>query len=114
MSELGDKQKKFPLLIAQLIIFAYAKGYELSWGDGYRDSRVFGEVGTKKGYGRSKSNHKIRLAQDLNLFKDGTWLTETHDHAILGKYWESLDEDCRWGGHYNDGNHYSMIYRGTQ
>jgi len=29
MSELTDKQKRFPLMVAQLIIFAYSKGYQL-------------------------------------------------------------------------------------
>ncbi len=114
MSELGDKQRKFPLLIAQLVVFAYSKGYAVTWGDGYRDPRLFGAHGIPGGYGRSKSNHKLRLAQDINLFKGGKYLTETADHKELGVFWESLDEDCRWGGHYDDGNHYSLMYRGTQ
>ena len=34
-------------MIAQLVIFAYSKGYELTYGDAYRDPRVFGDAGFK-------------------------------------------------------------------
>lgn len=115
---LGDKQRLFMKLIAKLIIFAYEEGYMLSLGDGYRDPRVFGEVGEKEGYGRSNSLHKQRLAIDLNLFEqvNGSWLylKETNDHLLLGEYWESLHELCSWGGRFNDGNHYSLTHEGKR
>ena len=99
-------------MLAQLIIFAYSKGYEITWGDGYRDSRVFGPVGVKSGYGRKNSNHKIRLAQDINLFRDGKYLIETEDHRELGEFWESIGGS--WGGKFQDGNHYSLEYNGRR
>lgn len=114
MSERGDKQKKFMRLLPRLLERIHEAGYECTLGDGYRDPRVFGDVGEKKGYGRSKSNHKVRLAIDLNLFKDGKYLTETEDHRVFGEFWEALDPDCRWGGRFNDGNHYSLEYQGRQ
>lgn len=109
---LGQKQRKFSLMVAKLIIWAYDNGYEVTMGDAYRDPRVFGVVGVNEGYGRSRSNHKIRLAVDLNLFKNGVYLTETEDHLPLGEYWESIGGS--WGGHFNDGNHYSLEYRGKR
>lgn len=109
---LGRKQRKFTLMIAQLIQWAYDHGYELSVGDAYRDPRVHGEVGEAKGYGRSRSNHKIRLAMDFNLFKDGQYLSATEDHRPLGEYWESIGGD--WGGRFNDGNHYSLEHGGQR
>jgi len=109
---LGQRQRLFMTLLPRLIDHAHDLGYELTIGDGYRDPRAFGPVGRKMGYGRKESNHKRRLAIDLNLFKDGEYLTETEDHAPLGKYWESLNPLCTWGGHFNDGNHYSIIYQG--
>lgn len=112
MESLGEKQKKFTLMIAQLIIFAYSKGYKLTFGDAYRDPRVFGDIGEKKGYGRSKSNHKIRLAVDFNLFLHGQYLTSTEDHRPLGEFWESIGGS--WGGHFDDGNHYSLEYDGRR
>jgi len=104
---LQKKQSRFMRLLPLLIDHAYMRGYELTLGDGYRDSRVFGKMGEKKGYGHSSSYHKKRLAIDLNLFKNGTYMSSTEDHRFLGEYWESLDDQCTWGGRWQDGNHYS-------
>jgi hypothetical protein len=65
--------------------------------------------------GRKNSLHKLKLAIDIDLFdKDLNYLQETEDHRIFGEYWESLHPDCSWGGHFNDGNHYSIKYRGKR
>ena len=109
---LGNQQRKFTKMVAELIITAYSMGYEITLGDAYRDPRVFGQVGEKKGYGRSASNHKIRLAIDLNLFKDGRFLQETEDHRPLGEIWEKMGGS--WGGRFNDGNHYSLEWNGNR
>ena len=105
---LGDQQRKFTLMIAKLIEFAYAEGYELSFGDAYRDSRLHGAFGEKKAYGAAKSFHKTRLAVDFNLFKHGQYLAQTKDHEPLGEFWESIGGT--WGGRFKqaDGNHYSL------
>jgi len=79
---LGQKQRKFVRMVADLIIWAYDNGYELTFGDAYRDPRLHGQMGWKVGYGAASSCHKIRLAIDLNLFKEqpklhpisGLWL----------------------------------------
>jgi len=109
---LGSEQRRFTLMVSQLIMYAYSIGYELTLGDAFRDSRVFGEVGEKKGYGRKSSNHKVRLAIDLNLFKNGVYLSSTEDHKPLGEYWEFLGGS--WGGRFRDGNHYSLKYQGKR
>ncbi|QTH79757.1 hypothetical protein [Aeromonas phage PZL-Ah152] len=109
---LGQKQRRFTKMVAKLIDFAYANGYELTFGDAYRDPRLHGDMGVKKGYGHSKSNHKIRLAVDFNLFKDGKYLTSSEDHKPLGEFWESIGGT--WGGRFNDGNHYSLEHNGTK
>ena len=111
---LGQKQKLFAKNIAELIITAYSMGYEITLGDAYRDPRLHGEYGHKIGYGRGWSNHKVRLAIDLNLFKDGEYLTKTSDHKQLGEIWEGMHPENRWGGRFNDGNHYSMFHEGHQ
>ena len=110
--KLGAKQRKFTLMVSHLIEFAYLQGYELTFGDAYRDPRVFGNQGEKEGYGRSRSNHKLRLAVDLNLFKDGHYLSETIDHEFLGLFWEEMGG--AWGGRFNDGNHYSLEHNGRR
>jgi len=111
---LGQKQREFTLMISKLIEFAYANGYELTFGDAFRDPRVHGVVGEKKSYSSASSNHKIRLAVDFNLFKDGKFLTATEDHKPLGAYWESLGG--AWGGRFTpaDGNHYSLEWQGRK
>jgi hypothetical protein len=107
---LGQKQRRFSLAVAKLILKAYEMGYEVSLGDAYRDPRLHGEMGVGKGYGRPSSTHKLRLAIDLNLFKDGVYLPNTSDHQALGEWWES--QGGSWGGRFNDGNHYSFSHGG--
>lgn len=97
MGVLRDRQGRFTLLVAHLLLHAYNEGYEVTLGDAWASS------GHKK-----NSHHYCRLAIDLNLFKDGTYLIRTEDHEELGAYWESLDPNCRWGGRWQDGNHYEM------
>lgn len=106
---LGQKQRKFTLMIATLVAWAYENGYELTFGDAYRDPRAF--IGDEP-YGRDKSLHKSRLAVDFNLFKDGVYLSSTESHSPLGEYWESIGGT--WGGRFNDGNHYSLEHQGRQ
>lgn len=109
---LREKQSKFALAIAGLITKAFEMGYEVTLGDAYRDPRLHGAVGEKKGYGHSKSCHKLRLAIDLNLFKDGKFLTTTEGHRELGEWWES--QGGTWGGRFNDANHYSFEHEGMK
>lgn len=99
-------------MVAQLILKANELGYQLTMGDGYRDPRVFGGMGVRQGYGEAKSAHKQRLAIDLNLFKDGKFLSTSEDHKPLGEYWESLGGS--WGGRFQDGNHYSLEHEGVK
>lgn len=98
------KQSEFVRMVAELIGFATEHGYELTFGDAYRDPRC--------PYGHKKSLHKQRLAIDLNLFRDGKWLTSTEDHRELGEFWESIGGS--WGGRFEDGNHYSLEHEGIR
>lgn len=109
---LGEKQRKFTRMIADLVVWAYDNGYELTYGDAYRDPRLHGAMGWKVGYGHPKSAHKIRLAVDFNLFKDGVFLQGTEDHRPLGEQWEKMGGS--WGGRFKDGNHYSMEHEGVK
>ena len=104
--KLSEHQQRFAIHAALLILYADTLGYATTLGDAYRDPRVHGEYGEKKGYAAAKSEHKRRLAIDLNLFKDGEYLGGTDDHKELGEFWESLDLLNVWGGRWDDGNHY--------
>jgi hypothetical protein len=92
---LRERQSLFVRMVARLIDYADALGYELTFGDAYATS------GHAAG-----SFHYSRLAIDLNLFKDGKYLTETEDHKPLGEFWEAIGGT--WGGRFRDGNHYSL------
>ena len=108
---LGEKQRMFTLMIAELIQWAYSEmGYELSVGDFFRDPRVHGDIGKKVGYSAANSVHKLKLAADLNLFIDGKYQESTEAHRVLGERWEAMGGS--WGGRFNDGNHYSIPHGG--
>lgn len=104
---LGDMQRKFTLMVAHLITFAYQSGYEITLGEAWRPEWVAAEY-ERQGIGKKNTFHTRRLAIDLNLFKDRVWLQQTEDHRVLGEYWESLGGT--WGGRFRkpDGNHYSL------
>lgn len=112
MSKLGDMQRRFAKLVPRLIDQAHVLGFEVTLGDVYRDPRVFGMVGDSKGYGSRNSNHKQRLAIDLNLFKNGEYQATSEAHRPLGEWWEEQDSSAVWGGDFADGNHYSFEYNG--
>src|SRR5574340_159484 len=111
---LREKQSKFARMVADLLDKAHAMGFEITLGDAYRDPRLHGGVGIKKGYGHSKSCHKIRLAIDLNLFKDGAYIQDDTGHRQLGAWWVQQDPDCAWGGDFGDFNHYSFRHEGMR
>lgn len=112
---LGQKQRLFVRLVGELIAFAYKQGYELSFGDAYRSPQQ-AQANANAGTGIARSLHCDRLAIDLNLFRDGRFLTRSEDHAELGKFWKSLHSLCAWGGDFSrpDGNHYSLMDGGRR
>lgn len=104
---LRQKQSLFVRLIGKLIEFAEQEGYELTFGPAYDPP--------ESNSGRSPGSlHRSRLAIDLNLFKNNKFLETTEDHKVLGEYWERLHPLCRWGGRFEDGNHYSLEHEGRK
>ena len=110
---LGEKQRKFTRMVADLIIWAYDHGFELTWGEAWRTPEQ-AVLNAASGKGIAASLHTERLAVDLNLFKDGKFLSKTEDHYPLGEYWESIGGS--WGGRFKrpDGNHYSLEHEGRR
>jgi len=111
---LREKQTRFAKLVPRLIDKAFELGYEVTLGDAYRDPRVHGIFGQKVGYSRARSCHKLRLAIDLNLFKNGKYIIGSEGHTELGKWWLQQDPDARHGGAFADWNHYSFEHDGSQ
>jgi len=102
---LGDTQRDFSKCLGILIVWAYANGYEITLGDAWGDP--------SDGRHIPNSNHYRRLAIDLNLFIDGAYQSSTESHRPLGDFWKTLDERARWGGDFDDGNHYSFEWEGV-
>ena len=52
---LSSKQRAFVRMVGLLIEHAYQQGYELTFGDAFRDPRLHGAVGVKAGYGAASA-----------------------------------------------------------
>ncbi len=100
---LRQKQSRFVRMVGLLIDYAYLQGFELTFGDAYA------LTGHKE-----NSLHGKRLAIDLNLFRNGKYLTTTEAHLPLGEFWERIGGT--WGGRFStpDGNHYSLEHEGVR
>jgi len=96
-----EKQNKFAGMVAQLIQYIQQNGYWVTLGDAY----------AKSGHSHN-SLHYIRLAIDINLFKNKVYLKNTADYKQIGEYWESIGGS--WGGRFNDGNHFSLEHEGKK
>ena len=98
--KLGQKQELFMRLLPRLIDKAHELGFEIRGGDLFRDSRSHGDYGEdkicgdKKVYGHKRSCHKLKLAIDLNLIKDGVLVSSSEGHRELGEWWEKQNELC--------------------
>jgi hypothetical protein len=112
--DLRSTQSEFARLVPRLIDKAHELGFEVTLGDAYRDPRVHGNLGVRKSYSHPRSAHKVRLALDLNLFHDGEYLEGSEAHRELGEWWEQQHPLARWGGRFDDGNHYSFEYNGVR
>lgn len=113
---LGQKQRRFLPLLAKLIDFAYAHGYELGEGEGLRTAEQ-AALNAQHHTGIANSLHILGLAMDLHLYKDGVYLTDSAAYKPLGDFWKTLDPDCAWGGDFTsrvDGNHFSLSWGGIR
>jgi len=113
---IGKKQRFFTKKIAELIIWAFDKGYEITLSEAYRDLKL-AKYYESVGKGIALSLHTMRLAIDLNLFKNGKYLSRSEDYKEIGEKWEEMAEDgmttC-WGGRFADGNHFSVSHMGRK
>lgn len=115
--KLLQKQFVFSQLVPFLIIEAKRLGFNVTLGECWRSPQEALRL-SKTGAGIKNSLHTEKLAIDLNLFRGTTYLTTNEAHRALGTYWESLsngkDFVCTWGGHWGDGNHYSIEHEGRK
>jgi len=97
---LRQKQSYFAKMVASLILRIYDRGYEVTLGD------AWARTGHKE-----NSNHYIRLAIDLNLFKNSVFLYSGQEHEQFHDYWDSIGGAERIA---EDMNHYSIEHQGRR
>ena len=130
--KLGARQEAFSRLIPKLYAKAFELGFEIRTGSAFRDPRLHGHKGYPdlmtwldleypeiaklaiesgyRAYGSRVSLHKDKCAIDLNLRDpDKGMVYSTEGHRELGEWWEQQHPMCRWGGRFNDGNHYEFL-----
>jgi len=110
---LRQKQSLFASLVPGLILKALELGFEVTLGEALRFKKQ-ARANARRGTGIKDSLHILKLALDLNLFRDGKYLRSTEAHRELGEWWEEQHELCCWGGRFGDGNHYSVTHAGRK
>lgn len=96
---LSAKQRDFSLALGHFLVWinTYTE-YEVTLGEAYRTQEQQ-DLYLKTGKSKKKySKHQYRLAQDLNLYKDGKYCTDKEEYRTLGEKWESMGGI--WGGRY--------------
>ena len=116
MSALSELQWQFSRSLADLLLKAYELGYTVQMGETYRTPQQ-AAANAANGTGIANSLHSEHLAVDLNLFRDGQYITDSTGHTELGAFWKTLGPAHRWGGDFTsrkDFNHYSITPDGVR
>lgn len=136
---LGALQRRFTLSLAKLIVHIYDSGFEASVAESYRSDEqaelnaltdagrirvalltkgefpsLAAAIKASTSHGIKASVHRNRLAQDLNLFKNGVFLTSSIDYKQFGDWWKALNPEARWGGDWGDSDHFSFEFNGVK
>lgn len=116
---LNQKQAAFSAAIGHFLVWLSEEGYWAVFGEAFRPADVAALYAQQK-RGVNGSNHCLRLAIDLILFRNGTELKTFWDYLDAGTYWESLSNDkftCTWGGRFLplvDCVHFSFEHNGVK
>ena len=97
---LGQNQEKFSQDVATLLKYLIDNGYQIRMGECERtqeQQELYIKQGKSKTY---NSMHLKKCAIDLHIFQNGEWLQEKADLQTIGDYWESLDQENKWGGNF--------------
>lgn len=137
--ELGPLQREFTRHLTALQTKILADGFEFTLGEAYRSAEqaainslslydrariremletkypvVAAAIGASTSVGIKNSVHRNRLAEDLQLFKDGIWLEDASHYIPFGAWWKIQHPAARWGGDWGDADHFSFEYRGVK
>lgn len=105
---------RFTSALARLLLYAESQGYEVALDE--VTERLTAKDPTSDH--RPGSLHHSGLAADILLYKDGVYLTDTNAYRFLGEWWEQHGKEqnlpLAWGGHFQDGNHFSLAWGGRK
>ena len=101
LQRLRKKQSHFASMLPLLFLYIRLEGLEITLGDAW----------AKSGH-MLYSLHYVRLAIDLNFFRDGEWLKSKSEYYKVGEFWESIGGS--WGGRFHDGGHFSLAHMGRK
>lgn len=111
---LREDRCAFASMIPALIEEAIRQGFSPALDEGMVRLTVKQPTGNHM----TGSLHYDGLAQDLLLYKDGDYVTDTETYTPLGEFWEQLGVShqlpLRWGGRFKDGNHFSLERNGKK
>src|SRR6185312_8014783 len=93
----SDLQQQFAQSVARLIQKAAELGYGVTLGEAWRSPEQ-AALNASHGTGIAHSLHTERLAIDLNLFKDGLYLTDSAPYVELGTWLKTFGPSYRFGG----------------
>ncbi len=93
---LGQTQEFFAEIFGKLLVWAHDQGYHIRVGD------VFAHDGHKEG-----SNHYLKLAGDLYVYKTGAAEQDMEAHKRMHDYWDTLGGAPRIE---KDMNHYAVVW----
>lgn len=139
INSLGSFQRAFARCLASLEAKILADGFEYTIGEGYRTAEqaainslslfdrakvaalieskypVLAEaIRVSVSQGIKNSVHTKRLAQDINLFKDGEFLVKPEDYVPFGEWWKKQHPSARYGGDFGDFDHFSFEWNGVK
>jgi len=98
---LSKQQSNFALAIGHFLVWINTKTkYEVTLGEAYRtqEQHEWNVASGKTDPDLKRSKHQDRLAIDLNLFKDGNYITNKNEYISLGVKWEQIGGI--WGGRF--------------
>ena len=100
-NDLREAQSQFAGILPILMLYIGSTGLKMTLGDAW----------AREGH-MKRSLHYVRLAIDINLFRDGVYLKDTEDYRKAGEFWEALGGS--WGGRWGDGDHFSLAWGGRK
>lgn len=108
-------QEQFAQSVSKLIAKAAELGYGVTLGEAWRTPEQ-AQWDADHHIGIAHSLHMERLAIDLNLFKDGVFLTTPDAYMQLGTWWKTLGAAYRYGGDFTirDYDHFSITPDGIR